>query len=561
MALTRGLKRGAWLVAVALAAVACRPRGAQDAGPRGVDGGVAGGRRVVSRAAGLAAVDGGTVTVQVLGLSDWHGQLDPAGTPPHEVGGAAQLSAYVRAERAAHPRTVLVSAGDAVGASPPLSSYFRDLPSIRALNLMTMDVAAFGNHEFDRGIAALQELVNLADFPFVASNLDGLTQNLADVDTPWTMVDLGGVKLAVIGILDPATHAITMAGAMGTLRVTDTVAGALAAKAEAEAAGATLFVLSTHVGVTGPDSGPLVDLAHALHGFDVIIGGHTHYPAVSLNINGAAVVQGDPRGANYARVRLHVSTATGKALAKSAEIIPAVSSAVTPDPAVVELLATYRAQLAPIMDQPMGVATELFPNADTRARESALGNLIADAVRLRYRTQLVVVNSGAIRSSMPSSYVTRDRSMRRPASGFTPGPPYDLVQGDAFTVLPFGNLVVTRSVTGAQVWAMLENGLGFLPSTSGAFPQVSGLRVVYDTSRAAGSRVLSVTLEDGTPVKQDGVLYSLAVPDYVNSGGDGYTMLKDGHGVVQDLLADVLVQYITAVTPVRPSVDGRLSPR
>jgi 5'-nucleotidase len=522
---------------------------------------VAAARKVVPRRVAPTPADGGVVTVQVLGLSDWHGQLDPSGTPPGEKGGAAELAAYFRAEREAFPRTVIVSGGDAVGATPPLSSHFRDVPSIRALNLMTLDVAGFGNHEFDRGLTSLQDLVNLADFPFVSSNLDHLAQNLTGVDTPWTMVDLGGIKLAVVGTLDPATHAITMSGAMGTLRVTDPVAGALAARDRARQAGATLFVLTTHIGVNGPASGPLLDYASELRGFDVIVGGHTHHPGVSLSINGASVVQGDARGISYARVRMQVSTATGGVVSKTAEVVPTPSSKVHPDPAVQALLADYRAQLGPIMDQPMGVATEVYPDNYMRARESALGNLIADAVRLLYGVQLVLVNSGAIRSSLPSSYLPKDHALRRPTSGFAAGPPYDLVRGDTFTALPFGNLVITRTVTGAQVWAMLENGLGFLPSKSGAFPQVSGMRVVYDTSRPAGQRVISVTREDGTPIKPDDVSYTLAVPDYVNSGGDGYTMLKDGQGVVRDLLADVVVQYIGSVSPVNPSVDGRLTAR
>src|SRR5256714_9379631 len=102
------------------------------------------------------------VTVQILSISDWRGQVDPLVIDGTQVGGAAVLSAYFKQERAANPNTLTLSSGGAVGASLPISSLFEDQPSIRAMRLMGFDADTLGNHNFDAGLAQLQSLINLA---------------------------------------------------------------------------------------------------------------------------------------------------------------------------------------------------------------------------------------------------------------------------------------------------------------------------------------------------------------------------------------------------------------
>jgi 5'-nucleotidase len=114
-------------------------------------------------------------------------------------------------------------------------------------------------------------------------------------------------------------------------------------------------------------------------------------------------------------------------------------------------------------------------------------------------------------------------------------------------------------VTGAQLYAMLEHGVGAMPSASGRFPQISGFRFTYSLSAPAGSRVTSVELEDGTPILADGTVYSLATNDFMNAGGDGYTMLTDGQGVTRDLMANVVLEYIRDVGTISPTLEGRIT--
>jgi len=208
----------------------------------------------------------------------------------------------------------------------------------------------------------------------------------------------------------------------------------------------------------------------------------------------------------------------------------------------------------------------LFPRGGNieRREEVAIGNLIADAIRLRYGTQLALTNGGGIRAPLPSSYLPADTTLRRTTPGYAPGPPFDLVVGDVFTVLPFGNSVVTRNVTGAQLWAALENGVSQINpatclGTDGRFPQISGFKLTFKCSNPVGARVLSVAFMDGTPILADGTTYTFATNDFVNAGGDSYTMLADGQGVTREVMADVVLEYIEGLGTITPTIEGRIT--
>ena len=511
------------------------------------------------------------VTIQLLDVSDWHAQLDPITvTGLGTVGGAAELSAYWQADRAANPNTLTLTAGDAFGASPPLSGLFNEEPAVLAMNLMGFDVDTFGNHNFDRGIAHLQQMIDLAEFSYVSANLDNVDENLTGVE-PYKIFDVGGVKVAVIGITNPEAPTLVFPGSFGTIEVTDPIPAANKARSDAKQEGAQVFVAITHLGVTSIDpvtgeaSGPLIDFANNVGAFDVILGDHTDVQ-YSTVIGNKLVVENRSKGVSYSRITLTVDPQNGRVNSKTNTFVTPFSNAVTPDPAIVSLLAPYRTALAAVLDGVIGVAANLFPRGGNieRREEVAIGNLVADALRLRYGTQLALTNGGGIRAALPSSYLPADHTLRRTSPGYAPGPPYDLVVGDVFTVLPFGNSVVTRDVTGAQLWAALENGVSRISATTclgtdGRFPQISGFKFTFKCSNAVGSRVTLVTLTDGTPIPNDGTLYSFSTNDFVNAGGDFYTMFADGQGTTREVMADVVQAYIQDLGTITPVIEGRIT--
>jgi 5'-nucleotidase len=149
-------------------------------------------------------------------------------------------------------------------------------------------------------------------------------------------------------------------------------------------------------------------------------------------------------------------------------------------------------------------------------------------------------------------------TLRRPTAGYAAGPPFDLVVGDVYAVLPFGNIAVTRTVTGEQLWAMLEHSVEALPAPAGFFGQVSGLRFTFDSSQPPGSRVTSVTTAGEAPILADATTYTLATSDFIAAGGDGYTMLIGGDGVSCDKLAEVVHTYVAELGTPTPAVEGRI---
>lgn len=507
-----------------------------------------------------------TDEIQFLTVSDWHGQLDPLSVfGVGNIGGAAALSTYWDADRAAIPATLTLTAGDDFGASPPLSNFFDEVPAVLAENLIGIDAGTLGNHNFDKGIDHLQQMIDIADYPYLSANLANVEDNLTGV-APYRIFDVGGVFVAVIGVTNPEAPDLVFPGSFGTIEVTDPVRAAMKAQRDARRDGADVFVLLAHMGVTSFDAdgnpqGELIDLAEGVRGFDFVFGDHTDVEYVGQH-NGALVVENRSKGRTYARIRAEVKRRGNRVrLGKpTVEIIEPFSDTVTPDATIEALLAPYREDLAAALDGVIGEATDIFPRGGgyERLGEAEIGDLVADSMRLRYGTDLGFTNAGGIRAPLPSSYLPQDTSLRRPADGYAAGPPYDVVVGDAFAILPFGNSIVTRTVTGAQLWDMLENGFERLPDAKGQFPQISGFKVVYDSSQPAGSRVVSVELDDGTPIAADATEYSIAVNDFINSGGDDYTMLADGTGTSRELMATVLAEYIESLGVVTPTLDGRL---
>lgn len=511
--------------------------------------------------------------IQILSVSDWHGQLDPmAITNVGNVGGAAVLSAYFKRERDANPNTLVLAAGDSFGATPPLSNFFSDEPSVLAMNAMGFDADGLGNHNFDGGTKHLADLIDLADFPFLSANLKNVNYNVKckspaeDKCVPaYTIVKVGGVRVAIIGATNDDAAALVKPGNLGNIKVTAPAYAANNARAKAKADGAKLFIALVHMGATATDSngkptGPLMDFAKKLSGFDVVLGDHTNFQ-VNEVVNGALVVENQSFGRTYAKIKLNVKRSNGDVKSSSVEFVTPMSDQITADAALEQILKPYRDELAVAFDGKIGTADGLLERGNNveRLGEVAIGNLVADSMRLAYGTDLGFTNGGGVRAPLPSSYAPKDTTLRRPASGYAAGPPFDLVIGDVFAVLPFGNSVITRTVTGKQVWAVMEHSVEGLPEAKGWFGQISGFKVTYDSSKPAGQRVVSIDLEAGGAIpNSDTQTYTFATSDFIATGGDGYTMLADNDGTSRDKMADVLLSHIKTVGTLSSAKAGRL---
>lgn len=536
-----------------------------------------------------------SVTLQILNVSDWHGQIDPLLVNNQQVGGAAVISAYWKADRLAHPNTLTLTAGDDFGATPPIANFFDQVPAILAQRMMGIQVGTFGNHNFDRGIEHLQCMIDIAaapndpsfvpgvysmdpdcpltgggpsqPFAYVSANLKNRDDNLSGVED-FKIFDVGGVKVAVIGITNPEAPTLVFPGSFGTIVPTNPVPAANKARAAAKHAGAEVFIAITHMGVTGfiegQPVGPLINFANNVGGFDVIVGDHTDIQYSGIH-NNALVYENRSKGLTYARALL---TVRGKKVTdKSVEFVTPFASAVTPDPAIAAMRQPYAAALAPVFNTVIGSSTVFIPRADAcgngagRTCESRVGNVTTDALRTTYGTDFAITNSGGLRADLTCP-TTDNPSDFCPA--YTP-PPFPITRGQVLTVLPFGNIAVTLNVNGAELKSMLENGISVMPGVDGRFPQVSGLCFTYDISAAVGNRVTSAVRQaadgscTGAPVDLTAASsYTLAENDFMANGGDGYPNLAS-RMVTRDIMDSVVADYITANSPISPAIQGRIA--
>ncbi len=520
-----------------------------------------------------AVCDAGTcvsttpVDLQFLSISDWHAQIDPVTVNNVAIGGASVLSTYFKQERMSNPNTVTVTSGDAFGASPPLAAFFNEVPAVKALNMMGLQFDTFGNHNFDQKVMHLQSMIDLATYKYVSANLNNLSTNLMNVASPYYIQNISGVPVAFIGLTNASASSIfPTPDYLGTMTIADPIVSAKAARDAAAAAGAKVFVALYHEGATyctQPNNctGPLIDFAQGVTGFNIIFGDHTDIEYNKV-INGAHVIQNRSKGLTYARVNLSVIPWTGVVTKSSATLVQPISSAVTPDAAIDTMLVDYRMQLSAQYDVGLATATDIFPRGNNveRLGEVALGNLVTDAMRAKYGTQLAMINGGGLRAPIPSSYAPANTMLRRTSPGYAAGPPYDIVVGDAYAVLPFGNIIVTRTVTGTQLWSAMETSVMALPAANGRFAQISGFRFKYDVNAPVGMRVVQMSLSDGTPIPKDQTTYTMALSNFINAGGDGYTIFADGQGTTRDVDATVLADYMKMLGVLNPTIEGRILP-
>jgi 2',3'-cyclic-nucleotide 2'-phosphodiesterase (5'-nucleotidase family) len=446
---------------------------------------------------------------------------------------------------------------------------------------MGFKLDGLGNHNFDRGQQYLRnELIPLAEFKFVSANIvDPATGKTPPEWAPSRTVDFGSVRLAVIGFSnDDLPTLINPAGLVPFVVTNSTDAVNKRAAQLRNQPGIDAVVAIGHLGATAgtlnAPTGPLVDLADNVANVDAVIGDHTDFQVLTHRPNGVLVTENRSKGIRFTRVRLIIDTATNKVVYKTADFHKPWDIGVTPDPAIQDRIDELNAQLGPILNTEIGSSTKFVPRADQcgngngRTCESLVGNVVADSMRTKYDptgVQFAITNSGGLRADLTCPTTDNPNDF---CPAYTP-PPYPITRGQVLTVLPFGNIVMTVTVNGAELKQMLENGVSRMPAVDGRFPQVSGLCFTYDISLLPESRVLSAVTTDAsgncttTPVDLTAATnYKIAENDFMANGGDGYPNFFS-RATSQDIMEQVTADYITDNTPISPFVnafpDGRIN--
>lgn len=517
------------------------------------------GQNTIAHSAGLATttalVPKATSTVQpnfkltILHTNDVHSHHAPNADGD---GGAALASSVIKQVRAANPNTLLLSAGDTfIGTLFYIKHH--GLDSAELMNLMKYDAMTLGNHEFDEGDGNLELFIKKLKFPVVAANVNFDKSKTLTKIAPYVILQKNGEKIGVIGLANPETPTMSRPGSDLVFN-TDTVLATQTSVDALEKLGVNKIIVLSHIGYNADQ-----ELAKAVKGVDVIVGGHTHtllanfdnravgpYPTKVQNSDGKTVlvVQAGEYLGYIGKLDVEFDP-KGEVVSSKGDTIY-LSHFITPDPIISSLVTKLYAPIDALTKTVIGKSA-VYLEGDRkvcRAQECNLGNLITDAMRALTGAQVALENGGGIRASIKEGNVTL---------------------GDVLTVLPFGNLVSTFSLSGENLLAALENGASQMQEGAGRFLQVSGLRYQIDPAKPAGGRILSVEVLDAQGKYQPldpKAIYIVATNDFMREGGDGFTMLAEKGFNANDYgqpLDQVLSDYIKAHSPVDIKVEGRIT--
>lgn len=534
-------------------------------------------------AASPAVAQAAAVDLRILAINDFHGYLQPfAGgiriddpadktkkiTVP--AGGAEHMATLVNELRGGRKNSVFVAAGDLIGASPFLSALFHDEPTIEALSLMGLDVAAVGNHEFDEGEAELLRMQNGGCHPidgcqgphaFAGAKFRYLAASTIAKNTgrplfpPYAVREFDGIPVAFIGLTLKGTEKIVSPVGIANLEFRDEAETVNALIPELKGKGVEAIVVLIHEGgwPTGDYdgcsgiSGPIVEIVKKLDkAVDLVISGHTHR-AYLCEIDGRLVTSGDKYGTLVTTIDLKLDPVTRDIVSPKGENHIVRSQTLAKDPAQTALIASYEKLSAPIANRPAGTIGETLSRLPNEAGESPLGDIITDSQLAATRAektggaQIAFTNPGGIRADI----VRRDNG--------------EVTYADVFAAQPFRNQLVTMTLTGRQIKAALEQQWAD-PKRPRILQVSKGFSFTWDNAKGDGERILAdrMTL-NGAPIDPD-ARYRVTVNNYLSVGGDGFTAFTEGSDALTGVYdVDALYDYFRNNSPIVPGAGGRIA--
>ena len=515
------------------------------------------GAAALAISAGAAAAD---YTLTILHTNDFHARFEPVSKFDSSCGaednaegkcfgGTARLVTAIADARKRSNNAILVDGGDQFQGTL-FYTYYKGKVAAEMMNKLGYDAMTVGNHEFDDGPEVLRGFMDAVNFPVLMSNADLSGEELLRGRlAKSTIIERGGEKLGLIGLTPQDTDELASPGP--NIIFTDPVGAVQAEVEKLEAEGVNKIIVLSHSGY-GVDQ----KVAAETTGVDVIVGGHSNtllsntderadgpYPTM---VGTTAIVSAYAYGKFLGELNVTFNDAGEIVEARGEPLV--MDGAVTEDAPTVARIAELAGPLEEIRQRVVAEAAAPIDGdkGTCRARECTMGNLVADAMLDRVKAQGVTIsiaNSGGLRASIDAGEVT---------------------MGEVLTVLPFQNTLSTFQARGSTILAGLENGFSQIEEGAGRFPQVAGMKVVYDPNAAPGSRVVSVDVMEGdawVPLDAEKV-YGVVTNNYVRNGGDGYKMFGSEAMNAYDYgpdLADVTAEFLAKSGAYKPYVDGRIA--
>lgn len=536
------------------------------------------------------------VSVQLLGINDFHGNLAPPsgssgrvvtsisnGTPvTTDVGGAEYLFTHLKTLTTANPgNTVMTSSGDLIGASPLLSGLFHDEPTIEAFNAMGLDYNGVGNHEFDEGTTELLRMqyggCHATDgcqdkTPFIGSLFQFLAANVyVDAESnrtlfpPYEVRTVGGVKIGFIGLATDTTPTIVVPSAVQGIRFADEAETINKYVGILKQQKVRSIVVLLHEG--GRQSSPtatintceqltgdIVDIVNKLDPeVDVVFSAHTH-EAYNCTMNNILLTGAASFGRLITQAKLTINPATDQVVTKSATNVP-VTRDVAKDAAITDIINRYNAIAGPIANRIVGSITADITRAPNTAGESALGDVIADA---QLEATAPTDFGGAVTAFMNPGGIRADLGYNNSPAGEAPG---QVTYSEVFTVQPFNNVMTVKTCTGDQIRRVLEQQFDNPAAGQDRVLQIPATTAYsYNRSAPAGSRVDPASIKiNGFTVSPTGQ-YRVAMNNFLANGGDNFTVFNEcTNPLGGDIDIDALVRYFQKHSPVAPGPKNRIT--
>jgi len=492
------------------------------------------------------------IKVQLLGLNDFHGQLDTdtkVTLNGQEVlaGSMEYTAAAMKQREATNPNTLLVHAGDMIGGSPLISALFQDEPTVEVMEAMGFDVGTVGNHEFDEGIVELKRMINGGEHPKGTKGYDGMNfpviaANAYDTSTgqlitqPYAIKEVGGKKIGFIGVVTQETPSMIIRKGNETLEIRDEVEAINHYTEVLKQQGIEAIVVLAHnptlqTGKT--DVFDATDIAEKVDDeVDVIFAAHNHV-FVDKEVDNKLIVQAYSYGSAFSDVDLELDAETGEIVKKEAEVVTVYQKDYTPDSTVSAIMKKYEDLIAPIKAEIVGDSMQTLPKGYPSTElngDFALGNLIADGMKHAMNADFAMMNGGGVRAQLDAGEVTF---------------------GDLFAIQPFGNILNKVNLSGADLETVLNNQI----TDKGLDFHIAGFKYTWDSTT---KKVVNIFLPDGSKIDPNKE-YSVVVNNYM------YGNVKYGIGQLSTNLEigpddlQATINYVkTLPKPFNYEVEGRI---
>lgn len=502
----------------------------------------------------IAAYADQPITITFLHTNDLHARVEGVKIKGKMYGGYSRQATLIEKYRKSDPNPILLNGGDTFQGTIFFNVY-EGLADLAYMNYIGYQAMAVGNHEFDRGPAALAAFAKEAKFPILAANLDVSGEKaLEGLVKPSTVIEVGGTKVGIVGAVTPELPDISSPG--DNVKMLDLVQSVQKAVDDLTRLGINKIVLLTHIGYNLDKQ-----LAQTVKDVDVIVGGHSHSPLDPPKIDGfppsagdypteikgaggqmVLVVQAWEWGKVLGRLRVRFDR-TGKVESYQPDKPIVIDESVPEDPVVKAMVSAFLKPIAAQIKQVIGEAAGEFRSERPvkGIGNSIVGNLLTDAMLAQLEKSGAVVafmNRGGIRADIESGPIT---------------------YGAALSVQPFGNTLVLLDMRGSEILAVLEQSVEAYPERGGGILHPSkGSSYTVDLTKPAGLRISNVIIAGAAldPNKT----YRIGLNSFTAQGGDGLTVFKECKGARTDtgfVDFDALLAYIKANSPIKPNAEKR----